>query len=125
MSTWTLTIDQCGRPLLANATHKMHPRAATAARAVWRDTTATLARAARIPTLEGITVEARCRYPDRRSLPDTDAASPAVKGCIDGLVAAGVLTNDTPEFVRRVAYLAPVVARGLPPALILTIEETM
>ena len=63
--------------------------------------------------------------PDRRSLPDTDAASPTVKGCIDGLVRAGVLANDTPQFVRAVTYFRPIVVKGLPPALILTIEETM
>ena len=38
---------------------------------------------------------------------DVGACNPAVKAAIDGLVDAGVLPDDSPEFVKSLVYLPP------------------
>lgn len=119
---WTLTVDCCGRPMTANAADKMHPVAKAKARAVWRDATTILARAQRIPRMERIAVTVQARYRTRRSPSDTDACAPSAKGCIDGLVVAQVIPDDTHEHVSSVTYLAPLLGTGLPDALILVVE---
>lgn len=119
--TWTLTITELGRPLLANAVAKMHPVQASRERGQWRDAAAILARAERIPALPCIAVTAQARYRTRRSPSDCDASSPSVKGVIDGLVLAGVIVDDCPPFVASVTYLSPDVGTGLPDALIVTV----
>lgn len=54
---------------------------------------------------------------------DADAIAPHVKACLDGLVLAGVLTDDSPEHVAGVLYLPPLKpAPGEPDHLILTLE---
>jgi hypothetical protein len=119
---WLMTLDQLGRPLTANGQHKRHPMAATKDRAQWRDATIWLARQQRIPTLERIKVTAQARYRTRQSPSDTDACAPTVKGCIDGLVIAGVIRDDSHEYVTEVRYLAPLIGTRLPDALLLTVE---
>jgi len=123
MSGHELVIDFCGRPLLANASHRMHPQEASRARRVWRDAACRLAQVRRIPHYEQITVTTWAEYPSRRSLPDCDGIAPSVKGAIDGLVLAGVITDDGPRFVRSITYLAPVVKPGATPALVVRVDE--
>jgi hypothetical protein len=38
---------------------------------------------------------------------DVGACNPAVKAAIDGLVDAGILPDDSPEFVRSLVFLPP------------------
>ena len=40
--------------------------------------------------------------------PDPDAISLAVKHLIDGVVDAGIIPDDSPEYVAEIRYLAPV-----------------
>jgi hypothetical protein len=46
---------------------------------------------------------------NRASIPDTGAPILAVKAVIDGLVDAGVLPDDGPEFVVELLFLAPII----------------
>lgn len=113
---------ELGRPLLANAVHKMHHHAVAKARGEYRDTACVLSAA--WPHMDRVTISAQAVYPTARSLPDADAIAPSVKGVIDGLVARGVLDDDGPKSVRSVTYLAPIVDRERPwPALIVTVHE--
>lgn len=123
--TWTLTLDQCGRPLTQNQAHRMHYRDVARVRRRWHDTAAWLARRRRIPALPAITVAAYGRYGTRRSLPDPDALAPTLKAVIDGIVAAGVIPDDTSTHVRSVTYLPPVVASGQADGLVVTITEVV
>lgn len=121
---WTLTVDHLGRPTTTNAAHQMHHQQVSADRRRWREAGAWLARAARIPALDAISLHVWGRYPNRRSLPDPDALAPAVKGVLDGLVDAGVIPDDGPGHVAVVAYHRAQIASGEPAALIVHIEET-
>ncbi len=117
--SYRLTVDALGRPLTANRVRRIVNRHQLAAlTCAWHDAGTVLARANRIPRLDGVHVYAWGRYPDGRSLPDADAVAPAVKAVVDGIVAAGVLPDDKPPHVQAVTYCAPVVAPGLPPALV-------
>jgi hypothetical protein len=40
-------------------------------------------------------------------LQDVGACNPAVKAAIDGLVDAGILPDDSPEYVKSLVYLPP------------------
>ena len=121
--SWTLTVDHLGRPTTTNKAHNMHHRAVSTDRKRWREAGCVLARAAGIPALELIEVEAWGRYPDRRSLPDPDGVAPALKGVLDGPVDAGVIRDDSGEFVAAVTYRRPVVEAGSLPALIVLVRE--
>lgn len=74
---------------------------------------------------EGLAPLALCEVtvqPETRSnvMADTGACVGAAKAAIDGLVDAGVLTDDGPKIVRRLTFLAPVNTGT--DALVITIE---
>lgn len=65
------------------------------------------AREAGVPKgLAHITVSITHVYGSKRP-PDCDAAAPAVKGIIDGLVMFGVVKDDSPQYVSPVIYEMP------------------
>jgi len=41
-------------------------------------------------------------------IPDAGNALPALKAGVDGLVDAGVILDDTPEYVKKISFHAPV-----------------
>ena len=49
---------------------------------------------------------------------DTGGHFPVAKACIDGLVDAGVIPDDGPEFVRSLTFKAPQVDGGVDRALL-------
>lgn len=114
-------IDTLGRPPTSNA--RQHWAAKAKVTAQWREAAGWTARAAHVPPLTAISVEAWCRYPSRRSLPDPDACAPGVKAALDGLQDVRVIANDSYPYVRSVVYLPPEVEPGLPAALVLRITE--
>lgn len=120
---WLIRIDFLGRPLLANQVHQMHWAKVSRERKAWRDATAQLAAIQHLPAMKSVAIEAWAEYPSRRSLPDPDGISPAVKGAIDGLVQARILTDDKAPNVASVTYLPPVVVTGKNPALVLSITD--
>lgn len=67
----------------------------------WRDATHVLARAAKIPACRRIQVEFHY-VPRTNQRRDPDNLVASLKPCVDGLVDAGIVPDDTEEFVERV-----------------------
>ena len=109
--TWTLTYH--ARPWSLNVERRSSRFQRAPMVKEWRDAYRLLALEERIPRLAWAHVEARPEYRTARSLPDTAACVGSVKAAIDGLVDAGVLTDDGPDRVRRVTFEAPTVDRSL------------
>jgi crossover junction endodeoxyribonuclease RusA len=60
----------------------------------------------------------------KRPLTDCGNGMPTIKAAIDGLIDAGVLPDDSPEYVKSITMMAPrLPAPGESQALILTIKE--
>lgn len=116
--SWELLHE--ARPLPMNAYRRLHFHQRAAYDAEWRSTFAWLARQARIPHLQAvtITIAQTCRRPP---LPDVGAAFPTAKAAIDGLVDARVVPDDTPAYVRALIFVAP--ERGDADRLLVLIEE--
>ena len=72
----------------------------------WRLGFQLLAKSEKIPPMAWITVTVEPHQKGGR-LQDVGACSPAVKAAIDGLVDAGVLPDDSPEFVKSLVFLPP------------------
>ena len=88
----------------------------------WKDDTITLARAARIPRCERISVTLE-HWPRDNRRRDRDNLVPVLKAAIDGLVAAGVVEDDTPD---RVTAMLPVIHKprdDRQPMWLLTVSE--
>jgi crossover junction endodeoxyribonuclease RusA len=107
---WALR-DELGRPTTANSERgrNSHWSQAAATTRVRRQWYAAAARKAAIPALGRIAVAVTPLHKDRRSPQDVGACSPAAKAAIDGLVDAGVIPDDTPQFLCAVLYLPPLV----------------
>jgi len=75
----------------------------------WRAIFNALALEAEIPPLPAISVTVQPELRHRGSMPDTGACIGAAKAAIDGLVDAGVIPDDSPRFVHRLTFEAPVV----------------
>lgn len=116
--SWELVRED--RPLPMNAYRRLHFRERAIYDAAWRSTFGWLARAAKVPPLAAVTVTVAqtCRRPP---LPDVGASFPTAKAAIDGLVDAGVLTDDDPAHLRALTFLAP--ERGPVDRLVLIVHE--
>jgi len=92
------------RPWTTNAERKHgHWGARAALVSTWRQYFALKARG--IPPLEWAHFEVQPFQKGGR-LQDTGACHPAVKAAIDGIVDAGVLVDDSPEYVKSIRFLA-------------------
>lgn len=101
--TVTLEIHTELRPWTTNAERKHGHWAARAALvSTWRKYFAHAA--ANFPALDWASFEVEPWQKGGR-LQDTGACHPAVKAAIDGLVDAGVLVDDSPEYVRAITFL--------------------
>lgn len=100
---WTLLVPLPVWTVNASRNHHHYREAAFVAE--YRGTTKMLARAARIPHLDRIALEVTPFGPALRQ--DTAACAPAAKAALDGLVDAGVLDDDRPEFVTTVTFHTP------------------
>lgn len=69
----------------------------------WREAFAQLCQVERLPPLEWFTVEAIPVCQDRRR-PDVGNIMPAVKAAIDGIVDAGVVPNDTDDYLHALTF---------------------
>jgi len=69
----------------------------------WRDKFKELAEEAGIPPCDKIAVEVYTTFKTRR-LQDPGNNMPAVKAAIDGLVDAGVIPDDVPQYVVYIRY---------------------
>ena len=109
---WTLNVERQGNRWKRAALVKE-----------WRAAFAALAAAEKVPAMAAITVEARPELRHRGSMPDTGACIGAAKAAIDGLVDAGVIPDDGPEFVRYLGFERPIVT-GVDALVIEVIEVT-
>src|SRR5262245_26393606 len=96
---WALRLDR--RAWTINEERKLSP--------VERSRLERLARANQIPLLQAIELEVHPHVPSGRHRPDVAAHAPAAKAAVDGLVDAGVLTNDGPSYVRAITFRPPIV----------------
>ena len=94
--TWTIELP-AGMPLVS-LNHREHWAARNRKARGLKDAAIALARQAKIPPLERIRVTVLFDPPDRRKR-DHDNLWPVAKHLTDGLVIAGVVPNDTPEYV--------------------------
>lgn len=104
---WTLEAVDDHRPTTINALVNMH-------RMVWAHRTrltraqwCQLARDSHVPALAACRVTATPLHRDRRSPQDPAACAPHVKAAVDGLVDAGVLSDDDGDRVRSVTFNPP------------------
>jgi len=76
----------------------------------WREAFRDAALEAEIPHFDSIKIEVTPILPDRR-IQDTGACFPTAKAAIDGLVDAGVIDDDAPQYVPTITFHAPVICR--------------
>jgi crossover junction endodeoxyribonuclease RusA len=76
----------------------------------WREAFRDAALEAEIPHFDSIRIEVTPILPDRR-IQDTGACFPTAKAAIDGLVDAGVIDDDAPQYVPTITFHAPVICR--------------
>ena len=107
MTARTFTVTHYARPSTMNYERGTANRwAIAAATKEWRAAFATLARQQHIPQLGPVDIVVEHETRTRRKV-DTVACAPSYKAAQDGLRDAGVLVDDTPEFVRSVKFLPP------------------
>jgi hypothetical protein len=94
--TWTLNSER---------TWHHHKRAGYVKE--WRNAFWLLAKEARIPHLDAIGVAATPVQAGKGRTQDVGGCFPAAKAAIDGLVDAGVIDEDSPRYVRLLAFCAP------------------
>lgn len=109
MSEWTLFYPV--RPWTINKDRNWHPLQRAKVIKEWREAFEQLALDAQIPHLPYITVDICPVLGDRR-LQDTAACVTAAKAAIDGIVDAGVIKDDNPEYLGWIRFFPPVVESG-------------
>jgi len=115
-------LEHEGRPKPANEYRRLHHHARADYDREWRQVFWALAKRARVPKMPTgvmVTVVQTCRR--GTPLPDTGAAGPTAKAAIDGLVDAGIIPDDGPDWVRALVFVAPCHADR--DRLVLLIEE--
>lgn len=107
---WTIEYDE--RPWTTNAERSGNRWDRAKKTKQWRNAFHALAVEAQIPTLEYCDVIVEPWIKTRSGMQDTGACHPAAKAAIDGIVDAGVLTDDTPDKVRTITYVYPHIGRN-------------
>lgn len=72
----------------------------------WRSAFHVLAKSEQMPEMEWITVTVEPHQKGGR-LQDVGACNPAVKAAVDGIVDAGVLPDDSPQYMKSLVFLPP------------------
>lgn len=104
--SFTLRLEN-GRPLTVNAGLRMHRMAVVTHTSEVRGWWCILARQAKIPHLDYATIVVTPLHKDRRSPQDVGACALEAKAAIDGLVDAGVLTDDNPKYLNGLYFKHP------------------
>jgi hypothetical protein len=102
---WTLT--HADRIVSANRFRNLHHYQKAAVSGAWREAFGWLAKEAGMPPLQQVGVRVQVSLHGRRQM-DVDAATACAKAAIDGLVDAGILSDDKPPFVQWITFCAPV-----------------
>lgn len=98
---WELSYNK--RPWTTNAERNWHHHKRAKYVKEWREEFCKLALAADIPRLEYMFIEATPNLADRK-FQDTAACNPAVKAAIDGIVDAGVIPDDSQEWLKWIKF---------------------
>lgn len=120
--------DKYARILTMNALNNTHHAVYARIREFWREHFKI--EALREPITSAIFINKKALFawcditvdhvkPTKRNI-DVAACLPCVKAGIDGLVLAGLLPDDTPEFVRSLTFRAPEYQKGIE-ALVITL----
>lgn len=104
--SWTLFYPE--RPWTVNAERTWHHMKRAKIVREWRDAFCWLAREAKIPRLRSMVVHVTPTLPDKR-MQDVAACLGAAKAAIDGITDAGVLPEDSPQYVHSLTFHAPLV----------------
>lgn len=103
IESWLL--EYHAKPITQNMTRRMHHQVLARHVREWKESFALLAKEANIPTgIDHITLHVRTLAKGR--LTDPDAPAPSVKAALDGLVLAGIIADDRPQFVGPITYHA-------------------
>lgn len=105
MQVWRL--DWPHRPWTTNAERAGNRYVRAKLTREWRLAYKLLAINAKVPPLQWGSVVAQPTLKGGK-LQDTAACNPAVKAAIDGIVDAGVLMDDSSEYLRTITFLPPV-----------------
>lgn len=89
-----------------NAERSGHWRTRAGSTAVWRTAFFWLAQEQHVPHLDACTIVVEHLVSTRRRI-DPAACLPGAKAAIDGLVDAGVLDDDSGQYVHAVTFTAP------------------
>ena len=95
-----------------NANTREHWAVKAAKVRAWRAATAHHAMAGLVPPMTRVEIVAQPRWASRRRH-DSSNIAPTVKACVDGLVDAGVLTDDSSRIVVSESYQEGPPARGV------------
>lgn len=99
-----IILTHADRPVTTNAERSGNRWQRAATTKQWRQAFAWIARRERVPRMKWINVTAQ-PHQKRGRLQDTAACNPSVKAAIDGLVDAGIVPDDTGEYVRQITFL--------------------
>ena len=92
------------RPITTNAERAGNRWGRAETTKEWREAFAWIARKEHVPRMRWINVTVQ-PFQKRGRLQDTAACNPSAKAAIDGLVDAGVVPDDSGEFVRQITFL--------------------
>lgn len=106
---WTLVYPK--RPWTTNADRNMNPFKRAGTIKEWRGAFCDLALEQAIPLQDKIAIIVTPILPDRR-IQDTAACNPAAKAAIDGLIDAGVIPDDTKEYLEFILFKPCEVVKG-------------
>jgi hypothetical protein len=108
MRWWTVR-STGRRPLTVNAVVNLHRMAWAKHTADTRAEWTWLARAAKVQPCEAVELTVTPLHSSRRSPQDVAACAPEAKAAIDGLVDAGMISDDSPAHLLRVTFLPPAI----------------
>ena len=92
------------RPWTTNAERTWHHMKRATHVKDMREAFGWMAKAQQLPKMRAVHIYATPLAKNRKWRQDVGACFPAVKAAIDGLVDAGILPDDNPEFVRQLTF---------------------
>lgn len=118
--TWTIDLGFERPPLTSNQRHHWTTKAALTKKV--RAATSWRARSAKIPALGKCEVTLTWYVTDGRRR-DADNLVPTLKAACDGLVDAGIVTDDTPDLMQKHMPIIVRLASGEQKSMTLSIEK--
>ena len=100
----TVTISLAvSRDVLLTSNHRTHWATKARHTRVIRDMAWILAKAERVRLMPAATLEVVTKWPDRR-VRDAENIAPTSKAAVDGCVQAGLLTDDSSQYLKSVTF---------------------